>query len=83
MWFWAIQAIAGSILGSATSNWFENTKLGRWFFKKMENLYDWAADRYNLKILDTEDNWKKKYPNIAYQLEQQDKRILELEKKLR
>ena len=35
MWFWAISAIAGSILGSATDSWFRDTKLGVWFYAKM------------------------------------------------
>ena len=30
MWFWLIQAIAGSILGNATSGWFEKTKVGKY-----------------------------------------------------
>ena len=30
MWFWLISYISGSILGSATSKWFEKTQLGRW-----------------------------------------------------
>ena len=41
-----ISAISGSILGSATSSWFEKTAMGRWFFTKMDNIYNWAADRY-------------------------------------
>lgn len=79
MYFWLIQAIAGSIIGSATSNWFENTKLGKWFYKKVENLYNWAADRYNLQIIKSEDKWKEKYPNIAFELKNLEKRIKDLE----
>ena len=41
MWFWAISAIAGSILGSATDSWFRDTKLGVWFYAKMDSLYTW------------------------------------------
>jgi len=81
LWFWALSAIAGSILGGATNAWFENTKMGKWFYKKMEQFYDWAADRYNLKILDTENAWRKKYPNIAYQMDSLEKRISELERR--
>ena len=60
-----ISAISGSILGSATSSWFEKTAMGRWFFTKMDNIYNWAANRYGLEILKSEDKWRKKYPNIA------------------
>ena len=45
MWFWAISAIAGSIFGSATDSWFRDTKLGVWFYAKMDSLYTWAAKR--------------------------------------
>ena len=38
MWFWLIQAITGSILGNATSAWFEKTKVGKWFYKKTFSL---------------------------------------------
>lgn len=79
MWFWIIKSIAGSIIGSASSSWFQNTALGRWFFQKTSDLYDWAADRYDLKILKTEDSWRQKYPNIAYKMEELEKRISELE----
>ena len=50
--YWALKAIAGSLLGSVTLEWFRKTKLGIWFFNKVSNMYDWAADRYNLKVLD-------------------------------
>ena len=55
MWFWLISSIAGSILGSATSTWFEKTALGRWFYDKVHRLYNWAAERYGFQILKAED----------------------------
>jgi hypothetical protein len=79
MWFWIIQVIAGSILGSATAEWFRSTRLGVWFFKKVSDTYDWAADRYNLKVLDSENAWKKKYPNISYKIEELEDKICTLE----
>ena len=50
MWFWIISAVTGSIIGNATSSWFEKTAVGKWFFKKVEDIYNWAAHRYDLKI---------------------------------
>ena len=47
---WALKSIAGSILGNATSKWFEKTAMGRWFYKKMDNTYNWAANRYGFEI---------------------------------
>ena len=80
MWFWAISAIAGSILGSASSAWFEKTAMGRWFYKKVDNIYNWAAKRYGLEILKSEDKWRKKHPNVAKKMDDLEERIEELEK---
>mgnify|MGYP001390473007 CR=1 FL=1 len=55
MWFWIVSSIAGSILGSATNSWFEKTALGKWFYKKVESGYNWAAKRYDLKVLTAEE----------------------------
>ena len=71
MWFWLISSIAGSILGSATSTWFEKTALGRWFYDKVHRLYNWAA----------EDKWRKKYPNVAASIDELESRISKIEKK--
>ena len=38
-----IRAIAGSILGNATAEWFKKTKLGVWFYNKVDSIYKWAA----------------------------------------
>ena len=80
MWFWMISAISGSILGSATSSWFEKTAMGRWFYQKMDNIYNWAANRYGLEILKSEDKWKKKYPNISKKMDDLEQRLHKLEK---
>ena len=80
MWFWIVSSIAGSILGSATNSWFEKTALGKWFYKKVENIYDWAAKRYGFEVLKSENKWKKKYPNIAKKIDELEKQVKDLTK---
>ena len=79
MWFFIIKSITGSILGSATSKWFEKTKLGRWFFDKVYKCYNWAADRYGLKIIKAEEKWKEKHPHIAEEMNQLNLRLTNIE----
>ena len=79
MWFWIVSSIAGSILGSATNSWFEKTALGKWFYKKVENIYNWAAKRYGFEVLKSEDKWRKKYPNIANKMDDLEQRLHKLE----
>ena len=57
----------------------KKTAMGRWFYKKMENSYNWAANRYGFEVLKSEDKWKKKYPNVAKKIEDLEKRIKKLE----
>ena len=49
--------------------------MGRWFNRKMENIYNWAADRYGFEVLKSEDKWRKKYPNIAKKIDELEKYV--------
>ena len=80
MWFFLISNIGGSILGSAADSWFADTKLGIWFYKKVDNVSTWASKKLGLKILQDENNWKKKYPNVSKKLEVLEARLNKLEK---
>jgi len=80
MWFFLISNIAGSIIGNAADSWFADTKLGVWFYKKVDNVSTWASKKLGLKILQDEQNWKAKYPNVAAKIEKLEARINELEK---
>ena len=80
MWFWLISSIASSILGSAANSWFADTKLGIWFYKTVDNVSTWASKKLGLKVLQDEENWKKKYPNVTKKLDELEARINELEK---
>ena len=80
MWFWAISAIAGSILGSATDSWFRDTKLGVWFYAKVDSLYTWAAKKYGLKLITDEQKRMAKFPQLAKRLDSLETRIRLLER---
>ena len=80
MWFFLISSIAGSILGNATNSWFADTKLGIWFYKKVDNVSTWASKKLGLKVLQDEGNWKKKYPNVSKKLDELEARLEKIEK---
>ena len=80
MWFWIISSIAGGILGNAANSWFADTKLGIWFYKKVDDVSTWASKKLGLKVLQDEENWKKKYPNVSKKIDKLEARITELEK---
>jgi hypothetical protein len=80
MWIFLISSIASSILGSAANSWFADTKAGMWFYKKIDNVSTWASKKLGLKVLQDEQNWKTKYPNVSKKIDELEARINELEK---
>ena len=80
MWFFLISNIAGSILGSAAGSWFADTKLGIWFYNKVDDVSTWASKKLGLKVLQDEGNWKKKYPNVSKKLDELEARLEKIEK---
>ena len=80
MWFWLISAIAGSIIGSATESWFRDTKLGVWFYNKVDRIYTWANKRYGLKLLTDEEDRMKKFPQLSKRLETLESQIKQIQR---
>ena len=80
MWFFLIKAMLGAIVGQSTNAWFKKTAMGKWFYKKVENIYNWAAKRYGFEVLKSENKWKKKYPNIAKKIDELEKQVKDLTK---
>ena len=80
MWFWLIKSITGSIIGNASAEWFKKTKLGVWFFNKVDKLYNWAAERYNIKVLTEEEKKMAKFPMLQKRLNDIEKQLKEIKK---
>ena len=80
MWFFLISSIAGSILGNATNSWFADTEAGIWFYDKVDDVSTWASKKLRLKVLQDENNWQKKYPNVSKKIDELEARLKKLEK---
>ena len=80
MWFWLISAIAGSIIGSATESWFRDTKLGIWFYNKIDRIYTWANKKYGLKLLTDEEDRMKKFPQLSKRLETLESQVKQIQR---
>ena len=81
MWFLILSSIASSIIGSAADSWFADTKMGKWFYRKVDDVASWAARKLGLKVLADETNWKTKYPNVSLKIDSLEARIKQLEEK--
>ena len=65
MWFFLVKSILGAIIGQSTNAWFRKTKMGMWFYKKVDTCYNWAAKRYDLNVLTKEEKLIKKFPLLS------------------
>ena len=83
MWFWFVSAITGAILGIAVIDWFAVTKLGIWFYHKVDDVSTWASKKLGLKVLQDEENWKKKYPNVNKKIGELEAKIKKLESRIK
>ena len=79
MWFFLIKSIVGAILGQATNSWFKKTKMGVWFYAKVDSWYNWAAKRYDLDVLSKEEKAMKRFPTLSKKMADLEKRIKKLE----
>ncbi len=79
MWYFLIKAIASGIIGNAVNNWFADTKIGVWFYKRIDDVASWASRKLGLKVLQDEKNWKIKYPNVSKKIDELEARLKTLE----
>ena len=75
MWFFLIKAMAGAIIGQAYNAWFRDTKMGVRFYNKLDSLYNWAAKRYNVKLLTDEEKRMENFPALKSRLEAIEKKL--------
>ena len=80
LWFFILKASASAILGQSTNAWFKKTKVGVWFYAKVDLIIDFLVKRWGLTFLEQpEDSWKYKYPMIRRKISEIEKRISKLE----
>ena len=81
IWFFILKASASAILGQSTNAWFKKTKVGVWFYAKVEKTLNWAAKRYDFEIATKEERAMKKYPYLMKRIDSLEKEVNKLKKK--
>ena len=66
MYYFILKSILGSIVGSSFYTWWQDTRMGVWFHKKLND----TLDALDWEVLKKEEKWKKAYPNLALQMEE-------------
>ena len=76
--FFLIKSIVGAIVGQSTNTWFKKTKMGMWFYKKMDSCYNWAAKRYDIDVLTKEEKEIKKFPALTTKIDKLEDEIAKI-----
>ena len=78
MWFFLVKSMLGAIIGQSTNTWFKKTKMGMWFYKKIDTCYNWAAKRYNIDVLTKEVKEIKKFPALTAKIDKLEEQVAKL-----
>ena len=77
---WIYTALAGSVFGAIFIAYMSTTRIGLWFYAKVDLIVDFLVKRWGLTFLEqTDDSWKYKYPMILSKICEIEKRISKLE----
>ena len=77
---WIYTALAGSVFGAIFIAYMSTTRIGLWFYAKVDLIIDFLVKRWGLTFLEQpEDSWKYKYPMIRRKISEIEKRISKLE----
>jgi hypothetical protein len=70
-----------SVIGSSFYNWWETTRIGCWFNRKLDSTMNWASQRFHLKDFTRAENVMAKIQKHDQHLADLEQRIAQLEKK--
>ena len=68
---WIYTAIAGSVFGAIFVAYMSTTRIGLWFYAKVDLFIDYLVKRWGLSFLEQpEDSWKYKYPMMRRKIDE-------------
>ena len=79
---WIYTALAGSVFGAIFVAYISTTRIGLWFYAKVDLLLDYLIEKWGWTWLQQpEDAWRKKYPYVTKKIDELEQRLHKLEKK--
>lgn len=65
----SLKSILSSVIGSSFYNWFQDTKIGIWFQKKVDQFMEHFAEKYHIELAKKDSKFRKQYPMQADRLD--------------
>ena len=77
---WIYTALAGSAFGAIFVAYMSSTRIGLWFYSKIDQWVDYLVERWGWTWLQQpEDAWRQRYPKITKKIDELEERIKKLE----
>ena len=81
---WIYTGIAGSLFGAAFLAYFKDTRAGLWCYAKFDLFLDYLVERWGWTWFKQDDNaWRKRYPKITKKIDEMEKEIKSLKRKIK
>lgn len=64
MYWYLLKTILSSVIGSSFYNWFKDTRFGVWFQNTLDDLMDYATEKYDIDLAKKEERWFNQYPGL-------------------
>ena len=78
---WIYTALAGSVFGAIFVAYISTTRIGLWFYSKVDKFVDYLVERWGWTWLQQpEDAWRQRYPKITAKIDELEARLKKLEK---
>ena len=69
------------MFGAIFVAYMSTTRIGLWFYAKVDNVVDYLVDRWGWTWLQQPDDaWRKRYPKITAKIDELEARLKKLEK---
>ena len=65
IWVFIVKAVLTGIIGSSFYVWFNTTRMGIWFNKKLDTLMTRVVNRCDVEVLKKQEKQIKKIPDIV------------------
>lgn len=82
MFYFVLMSCLSAVIGSSFYNWWETTRIGCWFNRRLDDLMNWTSQRLHLKNFSRAENVMAKLQKTESQLGQLEIRIAQLESQI-
>lgn len=79
MFYFVLMSCLSAVIGSSFYNWWETTRIGCWFNRRLDALMNWTSQRLHLKNFSRAENVMAKIQRLESEIQQLKQRLDDLD----